>query len=77
MKAIRTIIISILICMCLFVSAFAVQSEEPPAGVEAENSEIQPRGEETRWYFREIDGVKQARLWSLTYGRWLTDWITY
>ena len=76
MKAIRTIIISILICMCLLGSAFAVQSEEPPAGVETENSEIQPRGEETRWYFREIDGVTQMRLWSITNGIWLTDWIT-
>ncbi len=75
MKAIRTIIISILICMCLFGSAFAVQSEEPPAGVETENSEIQPRVEETRWYYREIDGVGYMRLWSITYGRWLTDWM--
>lgn len=70
------IVISILMCMCLFGSAFAVQSEEPPAGVETEYSEIQPRGEETCWYYRKVNGVEQMRLWSITYGIWLTDWIT-
>lgn len=33
------------------------------------------RAEETRWYFRVLNGMVQKRLWSLTYGRWLTDWI--
>lgn len=38
-------------------------------------SEIQPRLEETTWVYREINGVMHMRLWSLTRGIWLTDWI--
>lgn len=33
------------------------------------------RQEETVWYFRIYMGRHQMRLWSLTYARWLTDWI--
>lgn len=33
------------------------------------------RAEEVTWYFRTYNGVRQMRLWSNTYGYWLTDWI--
>lgn len=33
------------------------------------------RTEEVKWYYRTYNGVKQMRLWSLTYARWITDWI--
>ncbi len=33
------------------------------------------RAEETKWYYRTVNGVLQKRLWSVTYGRWLTDWM--
>lgn len=39
----------------------------------AENT-ILPRAEQTEWRVREVDGRWQKRLWSLTYGKWLTDW---
>lgn len=32
------------------------------------------QAEETEWRYRVIDGKLQRRLWSITYGRWLTDW---
>ena len=32
------------------------------------------KAEKTEWRFRVIDGRGQKRLWSLTYGKWLTDW---
>jgi hypothetical protein len=35
------------------------------------------RAEETIWYYRLTpDGLYQRRLWSITYGYWLTDWET-
>lgn len=36
-----------------------------------------PNAEETMWVTRTTDtGLVQKRLWSITYGVWLTDWIT-
>lgn len=36
------------------------------------------RAEETQWVYRITDdGLLQMRLWSITYGYWKTDWITY
>ena len=39
------------------------------------SSEIQPRAEETEWFIRINNGRVEKRLWSYTYGKWLTDWI--
>lgn len=39
------------------------------------STEVEPRAEQTTWYFRTIDGKNQMRLWSITEGKWLTDWI--
>jgi len=33
------------------------------------------RVEEFKWYYRTYNGVCQMRLWSVTYGYWVTDWI--
>lgn len=74
MKIAKNILISLLICLTLFgmvLPASANAVYEP----NAEESEIQPRVEETIWYYKSEDGIMYMRLWSLTYGRWLTDWI--
>lgn len=39
------------------------------------NQGIAPQAEETIWYTRTYNGKRQKRLWSLTNGCWLTDWI--
>jgi hypothetical protein len=31
--------------------------------------------EQTIWYYSVINGVPMKRLWSITYGKWLTNWI--
>lgn len=36
---------------------------------------ISPQAEEVAWYFRHVGSRKQKRLWSRTYGHWITDWI--
>ena len=33
------------------------------------------RTEETRWYYRTNNGVREKRLWSITRGKWLTNWM--
>ena len=33
-----------------------------------------PASEETVWYTRIYNGKLQRRLWSVTYGEWLTEW---
>ena len=35
---------------------------------------VEPASEETVWYTRIYNGKVQRRLWSITYGEWLTDW---
>jgi len=39
-----------------------------------EKTEISPHWEQTQWVFRVNNGVLEQRLWSLTFGRWLTEW---
>lgn len=39
------------------------------------DSDIVARYEETEWKIRVNNGVLEKRLWSITYGRWLTDWM--
>ncbi|MEA4895793.1 MAG: hypothetical protein VB064_11095 [Oscillospiraceae bacterium] len=43
--------------------------------VELNGSIITPQSEETEWVTRYYNGVLQRRLWSITYAKWLTDWI--
>lgn len=38
-------------------------------------SVVQPYAEETEWVYRIHNGYYEKRLWSITYGKWLTDWI--
>lgn len=36
---------------------------------------IVPMAEEVSWYYRDVLSGKQKRLWSRTYGHWITAWI--
>ena len=31
--------------------------------------------EQTKWYYRMNNGVLEQRLWSITYGHWITAWV--
>lgn len=39
-------------------------------------SDITLFSEQKRWVYRQHNGIKQKRLWPVTYGDWLTDWIS-
>ena len=79
MRRILCLILALALVLSISVVAYAETVVYPE---ENEISETvipgdSPQAEETCWYFRTTDdGLFQKRLWSLTYGRWLTDWIT-
>ena len=75
MKVAKKILVSILICTILLGSVSAFCVDATVYGVEDGAGEIQPRVEETQWYYKTVDGVVYMRLWSITYGKWLTDWM--
>lgn len=73
--------------VCLFACAMALSFAVPamaagvdvtvaePVSVEASFVEIQPFNEVTQIVFRTYGGVLQWRVWSVTWGRWITDWM--
>lgn len=62
--------LSLAFSICCF-PAFAAA----PEYVADSQSTIEPRAEEVKWYTRTYNGKLQRRLWSVTYGIWLTDWM--
>lgn len=79
MKRFISLILALVICLSFSTLAIAECQEvaEEENGEELVISGDQTRWEETEWYYRITgDGLVQKRLWSLTYGYWLTDWIT-
>lgn len=75
MKRIISLLLVLLICLSCSALAFADYDviREGTTITEGDGN----RAEETIWYYRVTpDGLFQRRLWSLTYGYWLTDWET-
>ena len=78
MKRIISILLAIVLCLSFSSVAFAgtIDADETEASInESVESDTSTRAEETIWYFRIVNGIKQMRLWSITYRKWLTDWI--
>lgn len=36
---------------------------------------VYPMGEETKWVYKNIDGHRYKRLWSISAQEWLSPWI--
>lgn len=71
-KYILTTVATLLCTLVLFSMSIApAQAYAPP---DDEGGAI-TYAETVRWYFRMNNGVKEMRLWSITDGRWLTDWV--
>jgi len=65
----------LLVLQMLCTPAFAAEVTVPETvSTGTEQTEVQPRAEQTKWYYRVNNGVLEKRLWSLTYGYWKTDW---
>ena len=69
----------------LLISVMALSFAVPVMATEASTAEpinatteqeITPFTEMTRMYWRNHQGQLQWRVWSMTNGRWLTDWTT-
>lgn len=78
MKKIKSVFICLSLMLVVFSSALAVpacaETAEPQAAAIAD-TEISPRAEETKVYYRIYEGRRQYRIWSVTRNCWLTDWI--
>lgn len=78
MKRLFSMILALLILSSCSIVAFADVLDTAKCSEEIailHNSDEPTRQEETEWYFRIYLGRRQMRLWSITYERWLTDWI--
>ena len=55
---------------------FSANAAIPQSIAIQEQGDVMPTAEQTQWYVRvNENGQLQKRLWSITYGVWLTDWI--
>lgn len=67
--------------LCVFVLCFSVCFATPAHAVQSEKfemseeSDVSPCTEQCEWIYRINNGNYEKRLWSNTYGKWLTDWI--
>ena len=71
-KRILTVIAILLCAFTLFSTGIApAMAYAPPSG----EGTVSTQGEEVHIYYRDNNGVIEMRVWSLTYGYWMTDWI--
>lgn len=70
----KIVLTFITVLMMLSMSAIPAMAMERPLD-NASPATVQPRIDETKWFYRTYNGKKQMRLWSITEGCWLTDWI--
>ena len=69
-KRILNVVAAMLCVMALFVSGVApAHADAPPSG----EGDVVVHTEEFRWYYRTHNGVKEMRLWSITYGYWVIE----
>lgn len=47
----------------------------PGSVASASNGEASPAASDRVWYYRNYNGKLQKRCWSMTWAKWLTDWI--
>jgi len=72
-----------LMLLSLATPALAVDVIPAPTGIsECElmqqvGIELEPRTEQTEIHWRTWQGQLQFRVWGVTSGRWLTDWINF
>ena len=65
-------IVALLCALTLFSTGIApAHAYAPPSG----EGDAVIQAEEVRIYYRWNHGVREMRIWSVTYGRWLTAWV--
>lgn len=62
--------------LCTLFSPVAYAEEIKMEEIPTSSGEVAvPYAEQKEWVYRINEGYVEKRLWSLTYGKWLTDWI--
>lgn len=76
-KKLGILCLAMLLCANMFTTiSFASEVPEAPTdSTTTSTQQMRPMVEETEWVYRYNNGVLQKRLWSLTYGKWLTEWV--
>ena len=63
--------LAVLCALTLFASGIApAYANVPPSG-----GTVETQAEKIAIYYRTRDGVREMRIWSITYQYWLTDWF--
>ena len=70
----KKLAISFLLVLLIVVSLLGTVSAANVSVAAPEAESGVARAEETEWYYRVNNGVLEKRLWSITYGKWLTEW---
>jgi len=76
-KSLIAFLFVVMMVMSLTVPTMAVGSVVAEPIDATTQQEIAPATEMTQIYWRTYHGQLQFRVWSITYGRWLTDWINF
>ncbi|MCL1884240.1 MAG: hypothetical protein FWF81_10900 [Defluviitaleaceae bacterium] len=71
----KKLVTFLLVCIMSLSFAVPVMATEVIQKYEAAEQGIVPFTEQTRMYFRWHNGNLQSRVWSITNGRWMTDWV--
>lgn len=75
MKRIMTLVMALIITVFSVMPAMAATSENNSVLISG-SGDVITRAEETKWYYRDVNGYLEMRLWSITYGYWKTDWMS-
>lgn len=70
------VLFTVLMSIFSFSSIAYADADIESADIE-DSAEIGTRAEATTWYYRINNGIRERRLWSVTYLQWLTDWQPY
>jgi len=74
----KKLIVCLIVSVIALLSAFPVMAADvtvsEPVNIVVEYAEITPFNDLTRIYFRTYGGELQFRVWSITRGRWITEW---
>ena len=66
-------LVALLLLLLMFLPTVALAAT-PDIDVELPDTVVQARWEEISYYYRVVGTRLQYRIWSVTYGYWLTDW---
>ena len=74
MKKIKMMVVAFCLLCTIMIETPTFAMENNESAIQSEY-EVVVRSQVTKWVYRTYEGRTQMRLWSVTEGVWLTDWI--